>query len=214
MHGRAGPSHDADGKNFAAPRRLGRLTATLRRAHRQARRVGLREPSLLRDSFVNPDAIEQRFASNAAIGQSRLDRDVVQGRCKPNLHVDTALSAIAAPQLRFDIAHGQLDELGACQAKTIVIEATRGRDVELGFVAIRRREVELPQYGERVEGRYLESGRFFAVEQHDAGFPIEGRGFMPVVTGPLRGVEIWLQPCCSYGSAACQLSLPAEEESG
>src|SRR5439155_22095699 len=84
-------------------------------------RAGSREPSLLRDGFVNPDAIEQRFAGNAAIGQSCLDRYVMQGRCKPNLHVDTALSAIAAPQLCFDITHGQLDELGACQAKAIVI---------------------------------------------------------------------------------------------
>ena len=77
--------------------------------------------------------------------------------------------------------------------RNVVVDPARGRDVELHLVLLRRREVELPQHRERIERRQLERRGLVVVQQHDAGFPVEGRGFVPVVAGALDAVDVRLQ---------------------
>jgi hypothetical protein len=88
---------------------------------------------------------------------------------------------LALPYLRFDIAEGQRHGLAAVPPKTVVIDLARRRDVELHFIGLGRGEVELPKNHQRIEGRQFQRRRLVFVEQHHAGFPVEGRRLLPIV---------------------------------
>src|SRR6185436_20411116 len=111
-------------------------------ARRSARRAGSRGPSLLRDGIVDADAVEQAFYSRARVGQPELDGDIAQRWRQPYLRLDGAVGVDPLPDFGVDVAEGQRDFFGTDAAERHVIDLARGRDVELGLVVRRRREIE------------------------------------------------------------------------
>src|SRR6266511_1710753 len=136
----------------------------------------------------------------------------MQRRREPNSRGDVAVAACALPHLRVDVAEAQLDALDARTMEARVIPAPRRRDVELRFVPVGRSEIKLPEHRQRIERRQLEAGGLVAIEQYDAGLPIESRRFVAAVAAALRRVEIGLQPGARDRTRGGQPPLAAQEQ--
>src|SRR5258706_8394330 len=133
---------------------------------------------------------------------------------EPDAGGQVAVAAGAFPDLRLDFTEGKRDRFHADATEARMVDAAGGRDVELRLLLLGRREVELPEHGQRVEGRQFQRGGLVVVEQHDTGLPVEGRGFVAAVAGALGRVEIRLQAAARDPPAARKPSLPAEEKRG
>ncbi len=98
--------------------------------------------------------------------------------------------------------------------KVYVIDLARGRDVELGLVLRRRREIELPEHDQRIERRQLQRRRLVVVQQDHAGFPVEVGRLAPVAAGALDAVARRLQSVGGDRALALRPRLAGEQQRG
>src|SRR5437868_1488419 len=155
MRDHADPGRDGGEKNCAASRRPARRAATLKRARRTARRAGS-HGSLLRDGFVDVNTVKESFDGRAIIGETHLDRHVVQRGRQPDLRFETTVAALSPPDLAVDVSEGQRHRFVSDTMKDVMVDLARGRDIELRVFLAGGSEVELPYHCQRVERRQLE----------------------------------------------------------